>query len=86
MTTLRRESTVQPNHGSPPREPLERLLLRVPEAAAMTGIGRSKAYELVASGEWPSVTIGRCVRIPLAGLREWVARREQDGARDRLLA
>lgn len=53
---------------------LEPLLLRVSEAAALTGLGRSKAYELVASGEWPSVTIGRCVRVPLAGLRAWVER------------
>jgi excisionase family DNA binding protein len=63
----------------PQPAPLERLLLRVSEAATLTGIGRSKAYELVASGEWPSVTIGRSVRVPLAGLRTWIAQREQSG-------
>ena len=50
----------------------ERLLLRVPEAAELTGLGRSKAYELVANGTWPSVSIGRSVRVPLAGLKLWV--------------
>lgn len=56
---------------------VERLLLRVPEAAELTGLGKSKAYELVASGEWPSVTIGRSIRVPLAGLRAWVAEQER---------
>jgi excisionase family DNA binding protein len=64
----------QPPHPEP-----ERLLLRVPEAAKMTGLGLTKAYELVATGEWPSVTIGRCVRVPLAGLRLWVERRQRGG-------
>jgi excisionase family DNA binding protein len=68
----------QQEHQRP--EELERLLLRVEEAARMTGLGRSKAYELVATGEWPSVTIGRCVRVPLAGLRDWVVRQERGGA------
>lgn len=52
---------------------VERLLLRIPEAAELAGVGRTTAYALVASGEWPSVAIGRAVRVPLAGLREWVA-------------
>lgn len=54
---------------------VERLLLRISEAAELAGVGRTTAYALVASGEWPSVTIGRAVRVPLAGLREWVAMR-----------
>ena len=64
----------QPPHPEP-----ERLLLRVPEAAKMTGPGLTKAYELVATGEWPSITIGRCVRVPLAGLRLWMERRQRGG-------
>jgi len=56
---------------------VERLLLRVPEAAELTGLGKSKTYELVASGEWPSVTIGRSIRVPLAGLRAWVEEQER---------
>ena len=57
---------------------MERLLLRVGEAAELTGIGRSKAYELVASGVWPSVKIGRSVRVPAAELRDWVQKRIQN--------
>ena len=37
--------------------------------------GRSTGYALVASGEWPSITIGRSLRVPVEALREWVARR-----------
>ena len=37
----------------------DRLLLRVEEAAHLLAISRTKAYALVATGELPSVTIGR---------------------------
>jgi excisionase family DNA binding protein len=60
---------------------MEKLLLRVAEAAALVSISRSKGYELVASGQWPVVRIGRAVRVPVDELRAWVARqtREQAG-------
>jgi len=51
---------------------IDPLLLRVEEAARLTGIGRSLAYEKVSTGEWPSISIGRARRIPLAGLRRWI--------------
>jgi excisionase family DNA binding protein len=51
---------------------MERLLLRVTEAAEIAGISRSHAYALVKSGIWPSLTVGSSIRIPLAGLRRWV--------------
>jgi len=50
---------------------VQKLFVKVPEAADLIGIGRSKAYELVASGEWPAVRIGRSVRIPLSALEAW---------------
>ena len=53
----------------------EHLLLRVTEAAALLGIGRSKLYELLAAGELPIVRIGRSVRVPAAALEQWVERR-----------
>jgi excisionase family DNA binding protein len=55
--------------GRPPR-----LLLRVPEAAALCSIGRTLAYELVAAGTWPSIRINTAVRIPLDGLLTWLDR------------
>jgi excisionase family DNA binding protein len=53
---------------------VERLLLRPTEAATALGIGRSKAYELLRSGDLPSVRVGRAVRVPIEGLRDWIAR------------
>lgn len=50
----------------------ERLLYRVEEVAEMLGLGRSKTYQLVASGELPSVRLGRCVRVPVQALRRWI--------------
>ena len=52
---------------------MERLLLRPVEAAEAIGVGRSKIYELLARGELPSVRIGSSVRVPLDGLRDWIA-------------
>ena len=51
---------------------MEKLLLRVSEAAELASVGRTTAYELIASGEWPVVRVGSAVRVPLAGLRAWV--------------
>ncbi len=48
---------------------MERLLLRPIEAAEAIGVGRSKVYELLASGELPSIRIGSSVRVPLDSLR-----------------
>ena len=60
---------------------MERLLLRVREAAEIAGIAKSTAYALVASGEWPSVRIGRRgVRIPVDALRDWVESQTVDRA------
>jgi excisionase family DNA binding protein len=62
---------------------MEQLLLRPGEAARVLSLGRSKLYELLASGELPSVKIGRATRIPAASLRDWVERRASgsgDGA------
>ncbi len=39
---------------------MEILLLTAPEVARTLSLGRSKAYELMASGELPVVRIGRC--------------------------
>jgi excisionase family DNA binding protein len=52
----------------------DRLLLRVPEAAELLGVSRSRAYELVYSGEIPAIRLGKSLRIPLQALREWVTR------------
>ncbi len=47
-------------------------LLRLTAVAELLSVSRTKVYQLVASGEIPSVRLGRSVRVPLHGLREWV--------------
>jgi len=54
--------------------------LTVAEAARRIGIGRTKLYEYVTSGEIPSVKIGRLRRIPAEALQEFLAR--QQGGND----
>ena len=51
---------------------MEKTLLRVTEAAERLSLSRSRAYELIASGELPSVRIGRSLRVPVAALDAWV--------------
>lgn len=51
---------------------MEKLLLTPSEVAETLGIGRTKVYALLASGEMPSVRIGASVRIPVAELKEWL--------------
>lgn len=50
----------------------ERLCVTVAEAAAMIGIGLSKAYEMAMAGTLPSIKLGRRRMVPLSRLREWV--------------
>ena len=54
---------------------LEPQLLRAEEAAEFLNIGRAKVYEMMASGELPSIRIGRAIRVPLTQLREWLETR-----------
>ena len=52
-------------------------LLTVRETAGFTRIGIRQAYELVRSGELPSVRLGRSIRIPKRALVRFV--RVDDG-------
>ena len=60
--------------------PVERILYRPVEAAEAIGISRARLYELMNSGEIPSVRVGNVKRVPVDKLREWVDR--QSGAQD----
>jgi excisionase family DNA binding protein len=53
---------------------VEPLLVRVEEAARMLSLSRSTIYEMLDSGELPSVRRGTARRIPVAALRAWVVR------------
>ncbi len=51
---------------------LQREYLKVPEVAEVLRIARSRAYELVGSGEIPSIRIGRSVRVNRRELDRWI--------------
>lgn len=46
----------------------------VPTAAAVLGVGRTAAYELVRTGAWPTpvLRLGKLIRVPTAPLLELV--------------
>jgi excisionase family DNA binding protein len=48
------------------------VLLTVPEAARVLGIGRSTLYELIARGAIETVHIGRACRVPTSAIEEFV--------------
>jgi excisionase family DNA binding protein len=50
----------------------QQLLVKVPQAAAMLGISRTKLYELITRKEIPVCRIDRSVRIAVETLEEWV--------------
>jgi excisionase family DNA binding protein len=58
----------------------DRLLYRPGEVGEAIGVCRSKAYELIASGEIPSIRIGGCVRVPVDALRAWIVRQTAERA------
>ncbi|MDC7812369.1 helix-turn-helix domain-containing protein [Sphingomonas koreensis] len=54
------------------------LAVRIKEACRMTGIGRSKLYELIAAGDIEVIKVGSMTLVPVDGLREFLeARRER---------
>jgi excisionase family DNA binding protein len=56
------------------------LLLTPEQAFRLIGVGRSHGYKLIASGELPSIKIGRLRRIPRAALERWVAQQSSPEA------
>ena len=50
----------------------DRLLYRVPEVAVILNISRSKVYELLSSGDLPSVMIDRTRLVRHSDLRQYV--------------
>ncbi|HET6810646.1 MAG TPA: helix-turn-helix domain-containing protein [Acidimicrobiales bacterium] len=50
------------------------LLLPIPEVAAALGLGRTKVYELIATGQLEAVHIGRSCRVPADSVETFVER------------
>jgi hypothetical protein len=56
--------------------PLEPLTVRIPVAVQLTGIGRSKIYELIAAGKLDTVKVGASTLVTVASLRRLVQRQQ----------
>lgn len=54
--------------------PLDPLTVRIPVAMRLTGIGRSKLYELIKAGDLQTVKIGTATLVTMASLRRLVER------------
>lgn len=65
------------------RQPLaEPIAVRVPEAARLIGLSRSRLYELMRRGEVDYVKVGGATLIPYEGLRAFIARQRRLEASD----
>jgi excisionase family DNA binding protein len=53
------------------------LLLDSRAVAELLDLGRTKVFQMMASGELPVIRIGRCVRVPRSGLESWIAARSE---------
>ena len=51
---------------------MEKMLLRPSEVAEAVGLGRSKIYEMLASGALPSIRVASSIRVPVDALRAWI--------------
>lgn len=54
--------------------PVEPICVRVNDAARMIGVGRTKLYELISSGELETIKIGKATRVTTASLHRLVER------------
>ena len=63
-----------------PGPTVEHRLLRAEEVAKRLAIGKATAYMLMASGELPTVRIGKSVRVSDSALNAWIEKRIQTGA------
>ena len=52
---------------------MEPISVRIREACRLTGVGRSKLYELIAAGEVERVKIGRITLVPMSSLRALIS-------------
>lgn len=58
------------------QQSVEPICVRVNDAARMIGVGRTKLYELISSGELETVKIGKATRVTTASLHKLVERHQ----------
>ena len=62
--------------------PGELISVRVPDAVRMTGLSRSRIYQLIASGDVEAAKVGRSTVVLVASLRSLIhANRKRPGRR-----
>jgi len=71
-------ATAKPDEGCPANGSIEPISVRIPTAVAMTGLSRSRIYELIACGEIQIAKDRRSTLIIVSSLRETVRRRIVD--------
>ena len=54
------------------RQENEQEFISLNELQEILGIGRTKAYDLVTSGDLPAIRIGRIIRINKQDLTDWI--------------
>ncbi len=54
-------------------------ILDVPTMARFLHIGKAKGYELVAIKGFPSIRLGRVIRVSKSGLRAWIEKEQKVG-------
>jgi excisionase family DNA binding protein len=77
LASLRRRERMRANsqvgsQAAGREESSMREWLTLREMQEILGIGKTKGYELVATGEIPSVRIGRSIRISREDLQHWL--------------
>ena len=60
---------------------IERITVRVPQALALLGLGRSKLYELMGEGEIETIKVGKATLIVVQSLHDFVQRRRHNSER-----
>lgn len=60
---------------SPPL--VEPICVRVNDAARMIGIGRTKLYKMIASGEIEAIKLGKSTRITTTSLHKLIMRQHE---------
>ena len=65
---MKSETVQEHTDGNPPA-----LTIRIREACRITGIGRSKIYELIATGDIDAIKVGRITLISVESLKTFLA-------------
>ena len=52
----------------------------VAEAAQVLGVSRQMVYELCRTESFPSLRLGKRIRIPIESLHDWIRRAGEQGA------